>query len=138
MISLDVKSESPTAGNSANSRQIRKFAANDDRLEFKEFRADAGSSHYWTNPLHEKRPSAGDDDKLKWNFLRKDIETGTSQREEERVSPHGDGDEEDEAPLDLSIRPEVRAEPADRRRRLQTLEAERIHDISIDSGKDHI
>ena len=128
---LEVKSESPTAGNSANSRQIRKFAANDDRLEFKEFRADAGSSHYWTNPLHEKRPSAGDDDKLKWNFLRKDIETGTSQREEER------GDEE-EAPLDLSIRPEVRAEPADRRRRLQTLEAERIHDISIDSGKDHI
>ena len=129
---LEVKSESPTEGNSANSRQIRKFAANDDRLEFKEFRADAGSSHYWTNPLHEKRPSAGDDDKLKWNFLRKDIETGTSQREEER------GDEEDEAPLDLSIRPEVRAEPADRRRRLQTLEAERIHDISIDSGKDHI
>ena len=131
---LEVKSESPTAGNSANARQIRKFAANDDRLEFKEFRADAGSSHYWTNPLHEKRPSAGDDGKLKWNFLRKDIETGTPQREEERVSPHGDGDEEDEAPLDLSIRPEVRAEPADRRRRLQTLEAERIHDISIDSG----
>ena len=73
----------------------------------------------------------------------KDIEmnvgaVAASQREEERgCSPLGDGVEEEEAPLDLSIRPEVRAEPADHRR-LQVFEAERFHDISIDSGKAHI
>ena len=123
------KAESP-----CNSGPHGALTVDDDRIEFKEFRADApptaaaGSSPYWTNKLQK----SNDEEKLKWNFFRKENKMDTDAPREEKYSL-------DDGPLDLTIRPEVGSEG--RRRRHKLFEAEekkKQHNLSIDFALDEL
>ena len=123
------KEESPRSEATPGDSRPHGVATDDGRIDFKEFRAEVpstatGSSPYWTNKLLR----SNNEEKFKLKFFRKENKTNTEAALEEKESL------DEEAPLDLSIRPETRVESGSRQKLLEA--GEKKLNVSIDFSLD--